>query len=125
MEASWEGGGGFHVGTLRLKGDKPALTRMRRRRVYPEDLGKPLSPSKETRKGKLGQHLYQAGLTTIHARTSRGLNLTVAIAPSKVPTPNSSQRNTMALFFCRRTNRGPEHCSLNASQISLTHELQM
>lgn len=40
MEASWEGGGGFHVGTLRLKRDKPVLSRIRRRRVYPEDPGK-------------------------------------------------------------------------------------
>lgn len=95
------------MGTLRLKRDKPVLTRMRRRRVYPEDPGEASEPFKRNKKRKLGQHLNQAGLTAIHVRTRKGLNLTTAIAPSKVPVPNSSQRNTMVLFFCRRINWDP------------------
>lgn len=66
-------------GLWRLKRDKPISTRIGRGRVCPEDLGKPLSPSKATRKGQLGQHSYQAGLTVIGSRTSCGLDLTAAV----------------------------------------------
>lgn len=71
------------MGTLRLKRDKPALTRMRRRRVYPEDPGEASEPFKGNKKREVRPALVPSRSHNHPCQDQQGIKLDSSHCPQQ------------------------------------------